>query len=443
MKTNVRNKWLIILVLIMFLIVLFPLAQGVVRADTQIAESDMEDGNLYKKLLKEGGGLLRSETFNKPKYETLRLHGVTTQNTDSNIMDLSGLTLFKFDYTTTLDLSNNNVTIVPAEVLSAFPNLEELILTNNNISSIDISGCYNLKRLILDNNNIERIDLSDFNPKDAEVDLSGNYIDSMKDIIFPSQTINVSTTIHLYNNNITDFESASAGYTINLGLQGIHTKKGSVEKKQSIAYYKTEDSQNLKTVISSGDEALYTFNSNDITNNKTDIVLDNGSYSVSYYYVDGTEEKIISTKGFTVRTGDDYYKDFFRYYKYQEFNVNPSTPTYVYVIGDKEYASGDDVKINRKSIIKVFADEDATIMYSIAGGEWQEGNEIPITRGGKYTIEVKALSADGKYTSENLSIFISAAASLTFPSVLIVILIIIGAVVLFGVGFPLLRKYVL
>lgn len=443
MKTNVKNKWLIILALIFFLIVLFPMAQGIVRADTQILESDMNDGNLYAKLLKQGGGLLRSETFNKEKYNTITLQGVTTSNTDSNIVDLSGLMLFKFEYTTKLDLSNNNIQEISAEVLNVFPNLEELVLTNNNIRSIDISSCYNLKKLIIDNNELTGIDLSELNPNGAEVDLSCNYISSINHIKLPSQTVKVNTKIDLYNNNIVDFEKSAEGYTMNLGLQGFNSKNGVIEKKQTAAYYKTNDDQNLKIVISEGDTVKYELSNNTIDKDKVAIALDNGSYSISYYYTGDDKEEIISTKGFTVRKGDDYYKDFFRYYKYSEFTVNPSRPTYTYVVGDKEYRQDELTKITKKSTIKVQGDEDSTIMYSISGGEWQEGNEIQLTRGGRYTINIKAVSQDGKYSSENVTIFITASANLTLPDVLIVMLIIIGAVVIFGVGFPLLRKYVL
>ena len=439
MKVSVKNKFLILIVSIMFLIVLFPATQSFVYADTQVTESDMEDGNLYSKLLKLGGGLIRTETFNKEKYSKITLQGVTTANNESNITDLSGLLLFKFDYTKTLDLSNNSIREVPAEVLSVFPNLEELILTNNDIESIDLSGCYNLRKLIIDNNELESIDLSDFNPTNGEIDLSCNYINSMKDITFPSQTINVNTKIDMYNNNIVDYAPVQ-GYTINLGLQGLNSS-GNIEKKQKITYYKTSDNQKLKTVISNGDEVLYTFVSNEFAEEKKEFYLENGDYSISYYYDNNGTEEIISTKGFTARTGDSYYKTFFRYYKYKEFKVVPSKPTYVYIIDGVEYAQID--TLTKVATIKVSADEDTKVYYSMNGLPWQEGNEIPLTIGGRYTIDVKAVSNDGLYESENVSIFIRASANLKFPSILIVILIILGAILIFGVGFPLLRKYVL
>ena len=304
MKTSIKNKFLIILMLILSLVVIFPISQGLAYADTQIAESDMEDGNLYTKLLKAGGGLLRSETFNKAKYATITLKGVTTANTDSNIVDLSGLTLFRFDYTTKLDLSNNNIETVSSDVLSVFPNLEELVLTNNNIKSIDLTGCYNLKKLIIDNNELTAIDLTDMNPTNGKIDLSCNYIGSINDITFPSQTINVNTTIDLYNNNIVDYtEPPVAGYTINLGLQGL-SKEGNIEKQQKVVYYKTMDTQKIKTVIWEGQEVKYTLNSAEMVEDKIELAFNNGSYSIGYYYNnDGTEE-IVSIKGFTVRTGD-------------------------------------------------------------------------------------------------------------------------------------------
>ena len=100
-------------------------------------------------------------------------------------------------------------------------------------------------------------------------------------------------------------------------------------------------------------------------------------------------------------------------------------------------------KITKKVTIKIFADDDVTVYYSIANGKWQEGREITVTQGGRYIIDVKAVSLDGQYTSKGLNIFISASSSLKVPDILIVLLIVIGAVLIFGVGYPLLKKYVL
>ena len=114
-----------------------------------------------------------------------------------------------------------------------------------------------------------------------------------------------------------------------------------------------------------------------------------------------------------------------------------------YVIDGVEHPQGSVDKITKVTTIRISADEDTLVYYSVNGQKWVQGNEIELTIGGRYTIDVKAKTLDGLYESDNVSIFISASASLKFPSVLIVILIILGAVVIFGVGFPLLRKYVL
>ena len=443
MKFKAKNKILIVLILIMMMVVLFPIAQSVTyAADTQITEADMNDTNLYNKLRSLGGGLVRSETFNKEKYHTITLNGVNTSNTESNIVDLSGLMLFRFDYTTTLNLSNNNIVNVSADILSVFPNLEELILSNNQIKQIDLSRSYNLKKIILDNNEIEKIDLSEVNPNGAEIDLSCNKIKSFDDIVLPWQTVNVNTRIDLYNNNITDFETAPVGYTVNLGLQGFNTKDGMIEKNQKLVHYKTNDGQAMKTVITSGSNVVYTFFSGE-GEVKKELLLNHGDYSISYYYIGNGSDQIVSTKTFTVRTGDDYYRDYFKYYKYKEVKIIPTTPTYTYLVGDTEYKSGDEFRINQKTTINLSCDEDCKLYYSVAGAEWKEGDKIELTRGGKYIVNVKAVSQDGNFESKPVTILISAEASLTFPSILIVMLIIIGAVVVFGVGFPLLRKYVL
>ena len=74
-------------------------------------------------------------------------------------------------------------------------------------------------------------------------------------------------------------------------------------------------------------------------------------------------------------------------------------------------------------------------------GEWKKGKEIKLTKGGSYFIDVKAV-VDG-YESRTTTIFINANANLNIPTILLLLAIVLGAGILFGVGYPLIRKYVL
>lgn len=460
MKIKTRTKFIYILMMLLLLVACFPLANSVVHAESQVMSTDMDE-NLFDKLARaKGGGIsytyLTTESFNNSKFETLDLSGNGTVYTDSNIQELSGLTMFKFQHTKTLILSDNSIQIITAEILSAFPYLEKLVVSNNILNSIDISGCRNLKTVILDNNLLESFDASALVAKNAEIDLSSNLLDSIHDLTLPSQTVEISTTIKLYNNNISDYQPLGEGYTTYLGIQGLQDKENIVQQNQPIVYYKTNNAQQIKIVISSNGEEKYTFVDDDFTEFRNEFDIPNGNYEVSYYFikpdttiVDSSTRKQISPDGqtFYKYSPADPTKDvnsYLRYYKYREFSVLPTKPTFVFLVDGETYEFGELSKIKKESTILVSADEDAKVYYrTSANSEWVEGREIPVERGGRYSIDIKAVSADGLYTSEITTVYITASANLKFPDILLIFVIIIGAVALFGVGFPLLRKYVL
>lgn len=467
MKIKIKNKFIYILLAITLLVAFFPLAKTVSHADgTQVVSSDIDE-NLFEKLSRVKGGTaytyLTTDSFNFPKFETIDLSGEGTIDKESNIKDISGLTKFKFDYTKVLILSDNSILEVTSEVLSAFPKLEKLVVSGNELSGIDISGCYNLKTLVADNNFITELDATDMVATDAEIDLSNNLLSSIYDITLPSQVIDVNMTLKLYNNNITDYEGLGDNYKVYLGLQGLQFPqyKDFVQQKQEIVYYKTNDGQQVKTVITEDGVEKYSFVDADITEERASYDIPNGTYEISYYFIkpDGSLVESSTKKNPNpigtfyaydpaIGPEDERYEShnvntYLRYYKYRVIKVIPSTPVYTYIIDGKEYVPSEVTKVKKKSTIKVVADEGTTVFYKIGGLDWEKGNEIPIEHGGRYEILVKAVTEDGLHTSEEVTIYMYASANLHLPDILMLMLIIIGAVLIFAVGFPLLRKYVL
>lgn len=94
------------------------------------------------------------------------------QFVDPNFADcFSGYEASSPNILTELDCSNNNITSV--EEIKFFPALEDLILLNNNIKSVDTTNNPKLKRLILANNQLTDIDLS-HNPELETLTISEN-----------------------------------------------------------------------------------------------------------------------------------------------------------------------------------------------------------------------------------------------------------------------------
>lgn len=94
------------------------------------------------------------------------------QFVDPNFADcFSGYEASSPNILTELDCSNNNISSV--EEIKYFPVLEDLILLNNNIKSVDTTNNPKLKRLILANNQLTDIDLS-HNPELETLTISEN-----------------------------------------------------------------------------------------------------------------------------------------------------------------------------------------------------------------------------------------------------------------------------
>ncbi len=94
------------------------------------------------------------------------------QFVDPNFSDcFSGYEASSPNILTELDCSNNNISSV--EEIKFFPALEDLILLNNNIKSVDTTHNPKLKRLILANNQLTDIDLS-HNPELETLTVSEN-----------------------------------------------------------------------------------------------------------------------------------------------------------------------------------------------------------------------------------------------------------------------------
>jgi len=444
-----------LIILILTAVVMFAVftPRGEVLADTTtttVDETKIGDSALYQKLRKlagRGGTILYDEDFNKETEKCINLN--LSGTTSSKIEDLSGLKNFKLNHTKSLNVSNNSLTTISTEVLNCMPKLETLIVSGNQLASLDLSGCYNLRVVDASGNLLTSFNGFDMLSNNCTIDLSKNSFTSMSQITLPEQVSGTTGTVKLYNNNITDFEGVE-NYTFHLGLQGLMFDETKVITKASVVkYYKSSEVHRVKIVITKGDDIVYSLKDWEVTDNETSMPLQVGEYQVEYYYVsaDNTEYPLSTKRHQETIDSDTYYndvKDIIKYYnnQYSKFTVVPTSPTFKYVIKGKTYNEEDIAKLKSKATIILTADDDAECYYKFGeNGTWKKGDTINVTRGGSYFIQVKAVVGD--YESETSLILIDASANLSIPSILLILLIVLGAGLLFGVGYPLIKKYVL
>lgn len=460
MKKKTLLRFCVMVLCAIAVVLCLPNAEGSVFGATTtetVKDEQIADEVLVQKLKKiTNKQTLNTEVLNSSADKYVNLNLSSSGATGSQIKDISGLALFKLSYTTTLNLTNNAITEIPKEVFDAMPNLNTLIVSNNQLQSLDLTGCYKLKVVDASGNMLES-----FNGFDLEngfnVNLSKNNFSEMSQIVLPDAISGATGTIELYNNNITDFTKINA-YDFRLGVQGVAFNKTEneelrVEKSQKLVYFKTTAPHRVKVVVSKKNgetwQNVFEVKQWEETRERVEFNYTVGKYRVEYYYVDNdlTEYSISTYRHEETNEAEEYYntvKSLLNYYNglFAEYSVVPSTPTYSIKVKDVTYKEGELDKLKSKGTLYLTGDEGAQMYYRIgSNGEWISGNEVTLDRGGTYFIEVKAV-VDGFESSTKL-ILINANPSLTLPSILLLILILVGAGVFFGVGYPLIRKYVI
>ena len=431
MKTKIyKNKVLYILLALMFVLtsfVLLPTTQ-VGAAGNVIDVSEM-DANLYYKLQSFAGGTLRDSSIYEKNITELDLSfsalGVVSNK--KKIASLDGLELLDLRRVTVLKINNQYLSEITESNLSGMPNLERLEVSGNILTKVDVSHNPKLKVFIADNNYLSDIDLSLMDPSgyadsDSLISLNNNLLDSIEDITLPYTNSTSKLTLRAENNNITDVVMDGTTYKLQLGLQGLRNLNESSEhivtSSQSIDFYGFDDDTLTAKVLKSDGTEVISF-TNGTTSHDT---LPVGEYKLVFY------------KG-GVEFNDEVNVD---YYTNSEFTVLPPKPTYYFVIGDEKYETID--KLTKPATLIIESVENSTTYYSVDGGDWVEGNEIKITSGGNYPIEIKSVVGD--YESVTTSLRINASPNLYLSEgILILLIAVVGAV--FVIGIFLIKKYVL
>ena len=432
-KRLFRNKLFYILLALTFVLtsfVLLPITQ--VNAAGNIIEVSEMDSNLYYKLQSIAGGTLRDDTIYSKNITELDLSfsALGAVSDKKKIASLDGLELLDLRKVTVLKVNNQNISEITESNLSGMPNLERLEISGNILTDINISQNAKLKVFIADNNYLDKVDLSvmdasGFADGDSIISLNNNKLESIDDIILPDTNSSSKLSVSVENNKITDIVLDGTTYKLNLGLQGLRSwdgnEKNIIDCTQNINFYGFLDSTITAKVFkldgSNKVEVLSFVNGSTSKN-----TLSVGEYKI-VFYKDGIE--------FNEETYVDYYSN-------MSFTVLPPRPTYYY-LRDGERVNAID-KLTKRATLVIESVDDAKTYYSVNGGEWVEGNEINLTSGGSYPIEIKSVL--GGYESLTTSIRINASLNLYLGEG-VLILIIVGVGALFVISFFLIKKYLL
>lgn len=432
--TKKKTYFLIMIILVVLLgmtlvLPVFMRAGSGAYADTDsFLKSEFSDSNLYLKLRDvSGNSTINVNTFKDAT--TLDLSHIVTGAPEQNklISNLSDLRKFDLTNLKKLILSNNNIETIEADVFEGMTNLEYLDVSNNNLSSIDISMLSKLKVLILNNNNLTSLDVSNmvttgYGDQNSLLNVSHNDFADFASIQLPNARSDSKFDIIGYSNNFTDIISLTGKFNYVLGLQGVNNS--TIDQSEDIKYYNTGDitlgvriykithdqnGDDIETLVSS------------LSDSEASIVsvsLEVGNYR-AYYYKDGL--RIDSTNN------NDYI-----WFESVEFGILPDSPKYVFEINGKRYEEIE--KLTREAKLILIADENATVYYSLDSSDWKEGREVVLDRGGNYIVQFKCV-VDG-VESKVSGVSIKASINLKVPDLfLLLIILLVGGLFVVAIYF--------
>lgn len=371
------------------------------------------------------GSTLYSEMLNYPDLTKLSISG-------KEISDISGLKKLRLDYIETISITNCAITSVGADCFENCLALEAVNFANNSISSFALPVVRNLKSVDVSSNNLTTFDISNCFGDDLDVNLAGNNISRMTDIVFGNGFEGV-IKLNLIGNNIYEISDQYFDITkfdMRVGAQGIKNWEdiSSTTSTKGIRFYKTGMSGlklNVYDMSVRVPELKKSVSDSDIEENKNyiDIILPIGSYEYRYE-LDGEEiyNKYDASK---------------KYYKSQSFNVLPSNVTYKLEHKGKMYDSLGKVTGTVKVHLEK-ADENGEIWYSINEKDWVKGDTIECSDGGTFSIKVKVVV--GEYESAETVVMVKTSLNNIMPDFVMFFVVLFFALILFVVIVPLVSK---
>lgn len=414
-------------------------------------ESGINDSNFYQLLV----GIFNEkykDASNFVRQSQLRVNMLADVEeinfANMRIISISGLSKLNLPSLKKLNLGANSISSIKAEDLKYLSSLNELYLYENNLTELTIPSALNkLTVLNLNANKLSEIDISGVTS--GLVSLGFNKFTSISKITFPRKIVGTNLTVELFNNNIVDaeemynangVETNGGQITIELGVQGIGLNYKTtddesekitpiVSRDGAIKFYNVNDSYNLEVVIKNiVDNSVVATLSNSADKKISELVLPVGEYKLEY--LDKTTHQSL-----------------YNYYNAQNcafkelplFNVIPKTPSVKFIVDGKEYDEYNSkfTSWNAK-LVATNNEAEGKIYYSISGGEWVEGSEFKLTRGGQYFVSFKVVY--GELSSNSISKQVYMSQNPYVPDLLMMIIIGAVLVIMFFVLLPLIVK---
>lgn len=384
------------------------------------------------------GSTLYSEMLNYPDLTSIEISG-------KEISDISGLKLMRLNYIETISITNCKIASISADCFGDEDNytkLESVNFANNAITSVSLPRIRNLKSLDLSSNSLSALDISNCFGDDVDINLAGNNITKMTDIVL-GNGFEGKVTLNLIGNNIYEINDQyfdATKYNLKVGVQGMKNWDGdsSTTSSKGIRYYRTNiENLGINIYITSVREpyVVKVVSDSDIPSDKNyiDVNLPIGEYEYRYS-LDGDE----IYNGFDSNT---------KYYKTQGFEVKPTEVTYKFEHNGKMYDTigkvTGTVKVHLASV-DVENGVDAVIEYSVNGGDWVRGNTVECSKGGTFSIRVRVQVGDYENNNGMLSdetvIMVKTSLNSVMPDFVMFFIVLFCALILFVVIVPVVSK---
>lgn len=404
-------------------------------AITNYTSSDFQSTKMYTALIHlyqkvKGGNYypnFNENTFNSEEFKIIDL-------SNEGLLITSDLRKFNFGFATTLNLSNNSLTVFEETDLSGFSieKLKNLNISNNKLTNVEISNFYNISNINLSNNNLKKLNIENtINGGDLEegsipvvVNLIANSVSRISNIKF-SKSTRLNIELYLIGNLVLDYSTFSNnGVKVFLGIQNIPNNK-KIDTTTEVEYFKLNQDNLYIEILDNIERVVLTekqINDSEVEDS-TCFSLPVGEYKITYKFAEMDEFTEI--------------QESLKNYSFILF-VNPTTPTYIVEINGK---IKDELKrFQGTGKLYLSSEDNTTIYYKYSyTNEWVEGNEVELDRGGKYSVYIKCVAGEF-YESAVTTIHINSSLNKILPDWLLLVIIVGITLAFFLLLLPFLGK---
>ena len=369
-------------------------------ADSEVIYNNIDgiaDENLYHALIWNNHNKYISNPSERATYLTQDIFS-DTEELDLSYCDIEtllGLDLLDLSNLKRLYLGNNKLTLLSLneDVLNVIKNVEILDLSYNNFSYFDLSYFTNATSIDLSYNSISEVVMLDLK-QNTSVNLMANNISSVEDI-------EIDNTKH---------------YNINLSYNKISQVTAELENCDVDYYFQNTLNEELNT-----SNTIKVLSGYSMPNFNIKVFDASTSEVVETIYKD--EEKQLDVGNYVLKFYNDnnllYNTDDVKTFAYNNINiqVKPQRPIIKFYVNDEEVDGG---PFESDVTLRFFSNDNTTILYSINGKDFIEGNSITLKEERTNFIIVKCVK--NNIESGNYNVYVTIKKPLPIPTSLLFIL---------------------